>query len=138
MELKLYYLGEVSGMTKEQVEEAEKFIKGFEYGIIATCNAETGPRLSALNNLAGQTLQQLHFATEATTQKLANLRQDPRCEVMYATLEGGQMQIAGKAEIVTDVELKRERHLHHPPDPPINPGDDLLIVRQIPGKLISL
>lgn len=78
MELKLYYLGEVSGMTKEQVEEAEKFIKGFEYGIIATCNAETGPRLSALNNLAGQTLQQLHFATEATTQKLANLRQDPR------------------------------------------------------------
>ena len=29
MELKLYYLGEVSGMTKEQVEEAEKFIKGF-------------------------------------------------------------------------------------------------------------
>ena len=53
MELKLYYLGEVSGMTKEQVEEAEKFIKGFEYGIIATCNAETGPRLSALNNLAG-------------------------------------------------------------------------------------
>ncbi|WP_321571856.1 pyridoxamine 5'-phosphate oxidase family protein, partial [Parabacteroides goldsteinii] len=108
MELKLYYLGEVSGMTKEQVEEAEKFIKGFEYGIIATCNAETGPRLSALNNLAGQTLQQLHFATEATTQKLANLRQDPRCEVMYATLEGGQMQIAGKAEIVTDVELKRE------------------------------
>ena len=31
MELKLYYLGEVSGMTKEQVEEAEKFIKGFEY-----------------------------------------------------------------------------------------------------------
>lgn len=56
MELKLYYLGEVSGMTKEQVEEAEKFIKGFEYGIIATCNAETGPRLSALNNLAGQTL----------------------------------------------------------------------------------
>lgn len=34
MELKLYYLGEVSRMTKEQVEEAEKFIKGFEYGII--------------------------------------------------------------------------------------------------------
>ena len=68
MELKLYYLGEVSGMTKEQVEEAEKFIKGFEYGIVATCNAETGPRLSALNNLAGQTLQQLHFATEATAE----------------------------------------------------------------------
>ena len=29
MEMKLFYLGEVAGMTKEQVEEAEKFIRGF-------------------------------------------------------------------------------------------------------------
>lgn len=43
MELKLYYLGEVSGMTKEQVEEAEKFIKGFEYGIIATWQCRDRP-----------------------------------------------------------------------------------------------
>ena len=127
-------------MTKEQVEEAEKFIKGFEYGIIATCNAETGPRLSALNNLAGQTLQQLHFATEATTQKLANLRQDPRCEVMYATLEGGQMQIAGKAEIVTDVELKRElwQDWMNEYSPEVPTGDGICIIRLIPQSIRAM
>ena len=139
MEMKLFYLGEVAGMTKEQVEEAEKFIRGFEYGIVATNNPETGPRLSGLNNLAGQTLQQLHFATEASCQKLANLRLDPRCEVMYATMESGQVQIAGKAEIITDEALARldERiltrrtdgrgHLYYPPHPGFYPGDDLLI-----------
>ncbi len=95
MELKLYYLGEVSGMTKEQVEEAEKFIKGFEYGIIATCNA---------------------------------------------TLEGGQMQIAGKAEIVTDVELKRELWQdwmnEYSPEGPT--GDGICIIRLIPQSIRAM
>lgn len=140
MELKLFYFGEVSGMTKEQVAEAEKFIMGFEYGFFATCNPETGARLSALNNLVGQTLQHLHFGTESSSQKVKNILADPRCEVMYGAMDGGQIQIAGRAEIVTDVELKHALWTdwmnEYSPEGPA--GDGICIIRFVPESIRAM
>lgn len=107
MGLKLFYFGEISGMTAEQVKDAEEFIRGLVHGIIATNNPETGARLSAQNNLDGQTLETLHFGTETTSQKVKNIQADPRMEVMYTDANGGQVMLAGTAEIVTDTETKQ-------------------------------
>lgn len=107
MEFQLFYTGEISGMSEEQVKLAEKLMTSLEYGIIATNNPETGARLSALNNLAGQTLGTLHFGTDASSQKVKNIQSDARCEVMYTNAAGGQMMLAGKAEIYTDEETKK-------------------------------
>jgi len=106
MEMKLFYMGEVSGMSAEQVKITEEFISGLEYGIIATNNPKTGARLSALNNLQGQSLQILHYGTDDNSQKVVNIKADPRIEVMYTNAAGGQIMISGKAEIATDTETK--------------------------------
>ena len=85
-------------------------------------------------------MQQLHFATEASCQKLANLRLDPRCEVMYATMESGQVQIAGKAEIITDEALKRELWQdwmnEYSPEGPT--GEGICIIRLIPASIRAM
>lgn len=107
MEMTLFCLGEISQMSEQQRNEVEKFIKSLEFGIIATNNPETGARLSALNNLAGQTLQQLHYGTESSSQKVKNILLDPRCEVMYTNAAGGQIMLSGTAEIITDTETKK-------------------------------
>lgn len=106
MEMTLFYLGEISGMSETQVAEAEKFITGLIYGIVATNNTETGARLSALNNLRGQKLHTLHFGTDSTSQKAKNIAADPRMEVMYTDGNGGQVMLSGTAEILTDTETK--------------------------------
>ena len=107
MGLKLFYLGEISGMSASQVKDAEEFIRGLVYGIVATNNPETGARLSALNNLDGQTLKTLHFGTDATSQKVKNIQADPRMEVMFTNADGGQVMLSGTAEIDTDTETKQ-------------------------------
>lgn len=106
-DLKLFYVGPVTEMSEEQVKIAEEFITGLVYGVVATNNPETGARLSALNNLDGQTLQVLHYGTDENSQKVMNIKADPRIEVMYTNAMGGQIMLSGQAEIVTDTETKR-------------------------------
>ncbi|MDR2916244.1 MAG: pyridoxamine 5'-phosphate oxidase family protein [Tannerella sp.] len=107
MDLKLFHLGEISEMSADQVKCAEEFIRSLVFGTIATNNPETGARLSALNNLTGQTLESLHFGTDATSQKVKNIQANPHIEVMYTNANGGQIMLSGRAEILTDTETKK-------------------------------
>ncbi len=107
MDLKLFHLGKISEMSADQVKCAEEFIRSLVFGTIATNNPESGARLSALNNLAGQTLETLHFGTDTTSQKVKNIQANPHIEVMYTNANGGQVMLSGKAEIVTDTEIKK-------------------------------
>jgi len=138
MELKLFHMGEVSQMTDEQVKMVDEFIGSLLYGIIATNNPESGARLSALNNLSGQSLKKaLHFGTDSTSQKVRNIQVDPRCEVMYTDAAGSQIMINGKAEILTDVEIKRV--LWQPWMDEFSPegaiGNGICIIRLIPESV---
>ena len=140
MEMKLFYSGEISGMSESQVKEAETFIQGLVYGIIATNCSETGPRLSGLNNLEGQTLRTLHFCTDSTSQKVTNIAANPRCEIMYATMEGGQIMVSGTAEIVNDTELKRtlwqDWMNEYSPEGPSDTG--MCIIRFTPASIRAM
>lgn len=140
MEMKLFYLGNVTDMSEEQNKEVETFITGFEYGIIATNHPENGPRLSALNNLTGQSPKQLHFATDATSQKVKNIQLDSRCEFMYANMNSGQVMLSGKAEIVTDLETKKalwqEWMNEYSPEGP--EGDGICIIRFVPETIRAM
>jgi len=137
MEMKFFYVGNVSDMSPEQKEIAVDFIRSLEYGIIATNNPETGARLSALNNLEGQTLKAMHFGTEFTNQKVRNIELDPRCEFMYTNANGGQIMLSGKAQILTDTESKRklwqEWMNEFAPDGP--EGKAMCIIRFTPEKV---
>jgi len=140
MELKLFYMGEVADMSEQQTKDAEKFIAGLEYGIIATNNPKTGARLSALNNLAGQTLKQLHFGTEISCQKVKNIQADPRCEIMYTNGAGGQMMLSGKMEVLIDPEIKKVlwqdwMNEYSPEDPE---GNNICILRFKPESVRAM
>jgi len=138
--MKLFYMGNVSGMSEEQVKDAETFITSLEYGITATNHPEHGPRLSALNNLAGQSLKQMHFATDATSQKVKNIQLDPRCEFMYTNGAGSQLMLSGKAEIVTDTETKKtlwqEWMNEYSPEGP--EGNGICIIRFVPESIRAM
>ncbi|MCD7898750.1 MAG: pyridoxamine 5'-phosphate oxidase family protein [Bacteroides sp.] len=140
MEMKLFYLGEISGMNANQVKDAEEFIKSRVYGIIATNNPETGARLSALNNLIGQTLETLHYGTNSTSQKVKNILADPRCEVMYTNEDGGQLMLAGTAEIVTDTAVKEslweEWMNEYSPEGPA--GNGICVIRFKPESIRTM
>lgn len=140
MEFKLFYSGEISGMSAGQVKDVEEFIKGLIFGIVATNNPEQGARLSALNNLAGQTLETLHFGTDSTSQKVKNIQVDPRMEVMYTNVEGGQIMLAGTAEIVTDTDTKKalwqEWMNEYAPEGPV--GNGICIIRFKPKSIRAM
>lgn len=138
--MKLFHLGNISEMTEEQIKDAEAFIAGFEYTIIATNHPENGSRLSALNNLMRQTLNQLHFGTDASSQKVKNIQLDPRCEIMYANTGNGQIMLSGKAEIVTDTETKKALWQNwmneYSPEGPS--GNRVCIIRFIPDAIRAM
>jgi len=108
MEMKLFYMGEINGMTSENIHEAEKFITACELIILATNNREAGVRLSLINNLPGQTMNEIYFATDTHTQKVSNLWEDPVSEVLF-TNGMGQVILSGKAVVVTDMEVKKSK-----------------------------
>lgn len=137
MEMKLFYMGDIADLNEEQAKVAEAFITNQIYGVIATNNAETGARLSALNNLRGQTLTKLHYGTQTTTQKAKNIAADPRMEVMYTDGNGGQVMLSGKAEIVMEESLKQELWEdwmnEYSPEGPT--GNGMCIIRFIPKSM---
>lgn len=106
MEFRLFYMGDVDGMSAQQFNDAEDFIVAREYTVICTVDPSSGARISALSNLPGQTIRELFFATEAGSRKVKNLQADPRCELMY-TNGGGQVMLSGTAEVITDVATKK-------------------------------
>ena len=108
MELSLFHMGSIDGLTAEQRTEAEKFINQQIYGVVGTNNPKTGARLSCLNNMPGQTLDKLYFATDSGSAKIANIWADPLLEVLY-TDGNSQLFLAGKASIVEDKALKQEK-----------------------------
>jgi len=108
MDLKLFYMGDSSGMNEEQRKTALDFIVSREYITFATDNKETGPRLSALNNLPGQKITELYFGTDVNSQKVKNLWDNPVCEIMY-TDGCSQIMLSGKATVVNDPEIKKEK-----------------------------
>lgn len=138
--MNLFYMGNIADMNEEQAKTAETFITSQIYGIIATNNAETGARLSALNNLRGQTLRTLHYATDATSQKAKNIAANPRMEVMYTDGNGGQVMLSGKAEIVIETPVKEllweEWMNEYSPEGPT--GNGICIIRFIPEAMRAM
>jgi len=108
MEFYLFYVGEVGNMGTEDVKKAEGFISTCGHAVIATNNNETGARLSALANLPEQTIKELWFATDSNSQKIMNLRNNPRMEAMYTDGEG-QVMLAGNAVVITDLATKKAK-----------------------------
>lgn len=106
MELRLFYMGLVSGMFEEQLMVANEFINAQMYAVVATVNADLQPRISNLNNLPGQKTGELFFATDAGSTKVANIKNNPVAEVMY-TDGNGQLMLSGSMEIVTEPEIKK-------------------------------
>lgn len=140
MELKLFYVGEADNMNGQQATDALEFITGLEYGVIATNNPETGARLSALNNMPGQTLKALYYGTDLNSQKVANIQADPRCEMMYTNGAGSQIMLTGKAEILTDIETKKAfwQEWMNEFDPEGPEGTTMCIVRFTPEKIRAM
>lgn len=106
MEFKLCCDGAVGELTASQVKEIEMFITAVPYVVIASNNKEMGVRLSGLASHPGQTVGVLHFATELSSRKAKNITGDPVCELLYTDNER-QVILGGKAEIVTDPEVKK-------------------------------
>jgi general stress protein 26 len=107
MEFKVFYVGDVSGLSEQQQKEAEAFVVALPHGVIATNNKESGARLSALSNLLpGQTLGELTFVTDTTSQKVANIRQNPLIELLF-TDGNGLVVLSGNAKTYTDPETKK-------------------------------
>jgi predicted transcriptional regulator YdeE/general stress protein 26 len=101
-------MGGIAGLSDEQKKTAEDFINAQMYGVVATNHPDTGARLSCLNNMPGQTMGKLYFATDSASSKIANILSDPRCEVMY-TDGNSQMFLKGKAVVVDDKALKKAK-----------------------------
>jgi general stress protein 26 len=108
MELKLFYMGSVAGLAPEQRVVAEAFINAQISGVVATNNRETGARLSNLNNMPGQTLDKLYFATDSASTKIANIKSDARLEVLY-TDGNSQLFLTGRASVAGDKALRHSK-----------------------------
>ena len=106
MELKLFYMGELNGMTEADIAIADEFLSSREYAIAGTIDPDSGVRLSAMNTLMGSKLNELIFATDSKSQKVKNLKGNPSCELMF-TDGNGQVQLTGTAEVFTDLETKK-------------------------------
>jgi general stress protein 26 len=123
MNFKLFYVGETKGMTAEDAGTVEKYIAALEYAIISTSSKDGIARVSGLNHLPGQSLQEFCFATDSDSQKVKNLTENPMCEILYTNGSGsGQVILSGKMEIFTDAETKKskwkEHMIYHFPDGP--------------------
>ncbi len=99
-------MGKPTGMKAQEVKDAEAFIQKIDYVVIGTNNTETGVRLSALNNLPGQRIDELYFATDSNSQKVLNIRNNPKIEVMM-TDGNGQIMLSGNGEVISDLQIKR-------------------------------
>jgi predicted transcriptional regulator YdeE/general stress protein 26 len=108
MELKLFHMGSVVNLSPEQRVMAEDFINTQVHGVVATNNRETGARMSNLNNMPGQTVDRLYFATNSASAKIANIQSDPRFEALY-TDGNSQLFLTGRALIVEDKDLRRAK-----------------------------
>jgi len=130
MNPKLFYMGEIGGMSPENRKEVLEFVINQVYTVISTSNPKTGARVSAVSNLPGQELETLYFATDSDSEKVKNLKATSHCELMYTD---GQSQVilGGKIEIITDVETKKTKWLPwmkgHFPDGP--EGDKLCFLK---------
>ncbi|MCD8172832.1 MAG: pyridoxamine 5'-phosphate oxidase family protein [Alistipes sp.] len=105
MSHKLKYSGQVGMMTDEQTDNALRFINKCRYCILGTINAEDGVHLSILTTQEKQELRELWYITRTLTQKVVDIRNNPRCEVLY-TDNDNQITLNGTAEIVTEPILK--------------------------------
>lgn len=110
MEFKLFHMGSIAGLSQEQRAVAEAFINTQVYGVVATNNPQAGARMSNLNNMPGQTLDKLYFATDSASTKIANIKSDTRFEVLY-TDGNSQLFLTGKASIVEHKELRHAKWL---------------------------
>ena len=108
MELRLFHMGSIGSLEKEQQTAAETFINAQMHGVAATNNPKSGARLSCLNNMPGQTLETLYFATDSASAKIANIWADPRMEILY-TDGNSQLFLRGDAAIVSDKALKKAK-----------------------------
>ena len=121
MDLKLFHMGDIKQLNVEQVKTTEDFINSLMYTVIATNNPQTGARISNLNNMPGQKLDKLYFATDSASKKAANIKADPRCELMY-TNGNSQLMLSGKAMVIEDKAVKNAKWIDfmydHFPDGP--------------------
>ena len=106
--MKLCYDGVTSGLTEQNTRDIEELVNSCPFAVMATNNKETGARVSALNNLPGQSVNEYYFATNLSSQKVKNIKEDATCEIMI-TNGMGQIIMGGKVEIRTDTETKKAK-----------------------------
>ncbi|MCC8018846.1 MAG: pyridoxamine 5'-phosphate oxidase family protein [Rikenellaceae bacterium] len=133
---KLKYSGQVDRMTDEQIDKALRFINKCRYCILGTVNSEDGVHLSILTTQEKQELKELWYITRTSTQKVVDIRTNPRCEVLY-TDNDNQITINGTAEIVTEPILKKmmsniwvKKYIPEGPE-----SDEMSLIKFTPEKI---
>ena len=108
MELKLFHMGGIESLNNEQKTIATEFINKQAYTVIATNNSQTGVRLSCLSNMPEQKLDTLYFGTDSASTKIANIKSNAQCEILY-TDGNSQLMLSGNAVVITDIEIKKSK-----------------------------
>lgn len=106
--MKLFHMGNIAGMATNDILTTENLIKACELAVIGTTDKETGARLSVLNNLPGQNIKELYFATDVNSHKVKNIWENPSGEVLFSQ-EHSQVCLSGTFEVQTDMESKEAK-----------------------------